>query len=181
MRHISSLRDRQRASLLVLCFVAGLLVGRPALALECVENCIPTPSPPPRPSCSTTCIPAGRPTVTISGVAQTVRNVPLAGAVVYFTQGQAQTDANGAYSLLVWSDAPVELVVDHPKQAWQSRVVSNPALLSSRIQNFSLLYLLNVTASPDAFKTTQFSDQQVTFSVYSTAPTAGSRAPDPSA
>jgi len=186
MRHDRlALRQNRRVRVVApACAVALLITGLgfieapPAAAIECIENCIADPPPPAAPSseCGAACIPAGRPTITITGVVQTVRGVPLANAAVYWTYGSVVTNSNGAYSLLVWSDGPVTLIANHSLAAWKSTTVPDPGAIGAQVQNFSLYYLLNVTVSPDAFKTTQFETQTLTYSVYSTAPTGGSRA-----
>jgi len=144
----------------------------PALALVCVEDCVPDPQPPepPSPECGSDCIPAGHLKVTLSGVVTDPRGVPLADALVYWTYGSVRTLASGTFTITVWYDDPVTLWAKKSLYAASSRYVANPAVAGP--VEIVLPWLLNTTVSPEAFNSLP---ETLTFFVYTTASTINTK------
>lgn len=111
---------------------------------------------------------------TISGKVLDVRGGPIAGATVYWTYKSTTTDGEGRYSILLDAQCPTDLWATHSLYAPRSIYIENPVLASAVSQDFVLPYRLSTSVSPSAFNNNP--QKTLTFTTYTTAPAAGTRA-----
>ncbi|HEX9697333.1 MAG TPA: hypothetical protein VGB64_13595 [Actinomycetota bacterium] len=141
------------------------------------DVCFYVPEPPPPPSCQS-CIPSGNPKVTIQGLVTDVQGSPLSGVAVYWAYGSATSSATGAFSIEVWTNAPVDLTAARDRYAHQTITNNAPSITWS--PHFKLEYALRTFSHISATNSNpaRFNNdpqEMITFRVYTTAPVIGSQ------
>lgn len=162
-----NLRLRTALSI-ALCLVASGMVFVSHASQVCDAGaCYPIPDPPPPPDCANVSIPAGHLVATVTGSVKDVRGVPISNASVYWQYGCATSSPTGTFSIAVWSDSSVTMTAakDH---AYRTLTKSNPIAA----WNFELQFAVTGTVAPGAFNS---SPRTLSFTVYTTAPVAGTK------
>lgn len=179
MKAIAGSRARFRVCVCVsVClFVSGLALNPgPARAEEFCDTdiCVYVPPPPSGPGCQS-CIPAGNPTVLISGVVADVYGTPIQGAAVYWDYGQVTSNELGAFTIRVWTNRPVSLTARRDRFAYQTITNNAPSVTWSpqfrlRYELIGMSFLSAENSNPAAANDAM---QVITLRAYSTAPVTG--------